>query len=284
MSALAALLRLELHPYLEVLQRSLSAPSAMHSQHSFYTLPELPGLQLRHGDGSRIAYGIHAHDTYSLGLVLSGRTRYQCENRHHDARGGDAMVFPPHTPHACNPQQAPWRYLMLYVTAEGWQQAGLPPFGPWWQWDGCPLRCRRMVAALVALLRAMRTNDAPAACLAWQRAAAALHPMLTGPQPSRLPAWRDQLPAWMVHTTVASPAVGRRWRRVLADSGMSPHQWQRNQRINQAKVLLHQGMALAEVAAVLGFSDQAHFQRWFKQHTAITPGHYRAIIQQQALA
>jgi AraC-like DNA-binding protein len=56
--------------------------------------------------------------------------------------------------------------------------------------------------------------------------------------------------------------------------GLTPHAWLLDQRIQRARHLLNQGMGLAEVALHLGFADQSHFQRAFKQRVAATPGEY----------
>ena len=60
-----------------------------------------------------------------------------------------------------------------------------------------------------------------------------------------------------------------------AATGMTPHAWQLNQRINQARERIRAGEGISEVAYGLGFADQAHFQRVFKAHAGITPGRYR---------
>jgi AraC-like DNA-binding protein len=39
--------------------------------------------------------------------------------------------------------------------------------------------------------------------------------------------------------------------------------------------LLKRGRAIAEVAAQVGFADQAHLQRAFRERVAATPGQYR---------
>jgi transcriptional regulator GlxA family with amidase domain len=57
--------------------------------------------------------------------------------------------------------------------------------------------------------------------------------------------------------------------------GMTPHAWQLDMRIQRARSLLDQGMSLADAALQLGFADQSHFQRAFKQRVAATPGEYR---------
>jgi AraC-like DNA-binding protein len=60
-----------------------------------------------------------------------------------------------------------------------------------------------------------------------------------------------------------------------AATGMSPHAWQLDLRINAARRLLRHGHALTAIAHELGFADQAHFQRAFKERVAMTPGAYR---------
>jgi len=59
-------------------------------------------------------------------------------------------------------------------------------------------------------------------------------------------------------------------------TGMTPHSWQQNARVNAAREQLRCGQALADVAYAQGFSDQAHFQRVFKSLAGSTPGNYRA--------
>ncbi len=58
-------------------------------------------------------------------------------------------------------------------------------------------------------------------------------------------------------------------------TGMTPHAWQLNQRIDLARQLIRCGDRIADVAHRLGFADQAHFQRVFKAHAGVTPGTFR---------
>lgn len=59
--------------------------------------------------------------------------------------------------------------------------------------------------------------------------------------------------------------------------GITPHAWLIDQQINHARQLVRSQYALADVAAQVGFADQAHLQRAFKRHVAATPGQYRRI-------
>lgn len=61
-------------------------------------------------------------------------------------------------------------------------------------------------------------------------------------------------------------------------TGLTPHAWLLNHRVNRAREELWAGRGLADIAYQLGFADQSHFQRTFKAHTGVTPGLYRAQL------
>ncbi len=59
-------------------------------------------------------------------------------------------------------------------------------------------------------------------------------------------------------------------------TGVTPHQWQLNARIEQAKeVILRHDSPLAQIALEVGFSDQAHFTRVFRKLEGVSPGQWR---------
>ena len=61
-----------------------------------------------------------------------------------------------------------------------------------------------------------------------------------------------------------------------AATGMTPHDYLTNRRIERAKVLIAQGrVPLAEIARLCGFSSQAYFTTWFKRAVGTTPRAYR---------
>ncbi len=57
-------------------------------------------------------------------------------------------------------------------------------------------------------------------------------------------------------------------------TGLPPHAYRKQQRIQLAKQLLRNKMSIAGVAAQAGFSDQSHLTRHFKQVVGVTPGRY----------
>ena len=56
--------------------------------------------------------------------------------------------------------------------------------------------------------------------------------------------------------------------------GLTPHQYQMQNRVRKAQHLLLEGRSIAEVALITGFCDQSHFDRWFRKMLGITPSDY----------
>jgi AraC family transcriptional regulator len=59
-------------------------------------------------------------------------------------------------------------------------------------------------------------------------------------------------------------------------TGLPPHKWLLQRRINRARELLeHTGMEIADIALNCGFADQSHMTRVFGQHLGMPPGAWR---------
>ena len=90
-------------------------------------------------------------------------------------------------------------------------------------------------------------------------------------------AWRRIRPArrtwrrWRAqarHRTTLVKQFARRY-------GLPPQAWLRNWRVARARELLRGGLPLADAAHAVGFADQAHMTRVFKQVYGSTPGVFR---------
>ncbi|WP_230656348.1 helix-turn-helix transcriptional regulator [Psychrobacter sp. I-STPA10] len=103
-------------------------------RHHFYQSSALPFLQVRHGQGDVIhndkngtnsgqdkqggqtCYGTHLHDCYSIGVILQGKTQFQCGNQQSLLDSHHLALIAPDMPHACNPIAGDcWQYLMFYI-------------------------------------------------------------------------------------------------------------------------------------------------------------------------
>jgi AraC-like DNA-binding protein len=58
--------------------------------------------------------------------------------------------------------------------------------------------------------------------------------------------------------------------------GIAPHRYVVGRRIDAARRRLLDGEPVAQVAAGVGFHDQAHLTRHFRRHVGTTPGRYAA--------
>ena len=61
-----------------------------------------------------------------------------------------------------------------------------------------------------------------------------------------------------------------------ATTGMSPHQWVTQLRMERAKAMLAEGrLSILEIAGIVGFESQSHFGQVFRRHTGTTPRDWR---------
>ncbi|KAF1055952.1 MAG: Multiple antibiotic resistance protein MarA [Pseudomonas delhiensis] len=62
------------------------------------------------------------------------------------------------------------------------------------------------------------------------------------------------------------------------ETGLSPRQWAMQLRTRRALGLLRAGWAVGEIAHALGFADQSHFTRHFRNAYGLSPGRYPRAI------
>lgn len=82
----------------------------------------------------------------------------------------------------------------------------------------------------------------------------------------------------IVERTSRKLKVSSRWLQVLfkRDVGKTIKAYQAHCRVDRARRLLRAtGLSIAEIAAIVGFSDSSHFSRVFTQHMDMSPSAYR---------
>jgi AraC-like DNA-binding protein len=210
---------------------------------------------------------------------------------------GCVVVVPAGRVHACNPLPGQgWNYQMLHLDAH-WVHAvrnEMPaPTGNEVGMDAVrvcddPVRYRQFcdLNALLFSSAAMEAKDAALVAFIGDLDPAqgdALEDTIDqAALQRRLAPVTTQLRQDLAHTPPLDDLARRvgmsRYQLIRAfrrATGLTPHAWQMDQRIQRARLQLRDGDALAAIAHGLGFSDQSHFQRMFKAHTAATPGQYR---------
>jgi AraC-like DNA-binding protein len=226
-------------------------------------------------------------------VVQRGAARFELDATQQRAAQGELFVLEPETVHtgmAAVPEG--WAYQVLYIepaVVHEWAERDAP----------APRAARWVVFRDVALRAALERAHAalvsePAGGLGVQetvlKAVAALRPHLhPGPPPrtrdraehaavrrARLhlrERW-DQRVTLEQLSNVAGLSRFELVRRFREQNGVTPHAFQTNLRVQEARRMLAAGVAPAEVAAGCGFADQPHLNRVFKRAVGVTPGRY----------
>ncbi|WP_105437330.1 AraC family transcriptional regulator [Neorhizobium sp. T25_13] len=235
----------------------------------------------------------HRHDTYAIGMTLSGVQTFQYRGAARASLPGNVIVLHPDEVHdGAAGTDAGLRYRMLYLPPERLIEAaggsrGLPfvpdPIIADAEFRQCLVEALDNLAAephdllLDDLIGRMATS-------LWRHADG------KGGAPGTLRAQqavlrcRDYLQANSDRTVSSEEleevsgfdryTTARQFRKFL---GTSPHRYLVMRRLDRAKIMLSEGGSLADVAVGTGFADQAHFTRHFKKTFGMTPGRWVAL-------
>ncbi len=245
-------------------------------------------------DGHRVRYTPHSHPQWSIGCILEGQSSFLCGERLHQVSKGDLVIMNAQEVHACNPaQDSPWSYYMLHLDCD-WlgkllHQAGLQLTDTWQATGPDVLRQSTYFQSLCDLCNTL-LSDSPNKTKEEALKAALLELFqheLNGEQAITvaIPNNVSQVAYYLIEhadqddaiTAVAdkfgfsSSYLTRQFKRYYH---MTPHAFRLDRRIQLGQIALKNGVPIAEVAGQFGFSDQAHFQRVFKQRVAATPRQY----------
>ena len=264
----------------------------MHPTHRFWRSPALPFLESRCARDSSACYAPHSHASLSIGAVDGGHSVFRHGHKNQTLSRGDVVLIPAGDVHACNPENdGQWSYQMLYLDPL-WVHNVIGELG---SFDAQVLHhfprhttpqhlYIRLTDLNRCLLGSAPVQDKEAALLLFvgdlfgSAQTKCSHPK---PDAARLRGVQAMIHARCAESLtldeMAAQACMSRYHFVRSFKhavGLTPHAWQIDQRIQRARHLLDQGMSLADTALHLGFADQSHFQRAFKQRVAATPGEY----------
>ncbi len=262
----------------------------LHTDVRFWRSPDLPGVEARSSSYTRRAFRTHTHETYSVGLVLGGSTRFSLCGAAHAASPGQLVVIQPGQPHACNPDTGSGLSYRMFYLAPGWLAGASPGLAPprftrpvlddpelfalWGELYEALVHGADPQARQVLLLASLRE-------LVARHAARSEAAVPARPQSAAVAQARQRLAASvggfvplgeLARTAGLSP---HHFLRVFkAATGLPPHAYQIQQAVEHAKRLLAGGAPISRTALDAGFADQSHFSRIFREFTGATPGQY----------
>jgi len=262
-------------------------------QARYFRVPDLPGVEALHARFVNHAYVPHSHPTWTVAVVHDGAARFEVEATQQRADRGELFVLEPeavHTGMAAVPEG--WAYQVLYLDPAlmfEWDErdGAAPRAARWVVFRDLALRAAllRMHAVIGSGVRGLELDESVAV------AVEALRPHLR-PGPSALRGghehaavrrarehlrehWDRSVPLAEL-SSVAGLTRFELVRRFRSQTGLTPHAFQTNVRIEHARQMLSRGVPIAAVAAGCGFADQPHLTRTFKRAVGVTPGRFAA--------
>ncbi len=248
--------------------------------------PGAPGIERLEAHLHGQAFSPHRHDTYAIGITLSGTQTFRFRGERWHCLPGQCHILHPDEEHdGAAATEAGFRYRIVYIDPALVQQAlgGRPlPFvrhpvvdGPRvprplateiWDFGGGTLDHQRRTELAVAVAELL---DGLAAPHVQRPGALAL---------DRLRRVRDLI-AVAPHRRLSTTKLERisgldRWtlaRQFRAAFGTSPSRFRTMRQLDRVRRLLARGIPLAEAAIEAGFADQSHMSRHFKRAYGLTP-------------
>ncbi len=269
----------------------------------FWQDRRMPYVETRKSCRSRICYKSHSHPTFSIGAVDEGNSIFQSSfGTAQEISAGTLVIVPAHIEHSCNPKpNEAWSYQMLHLDImwlsqlySEFQQQGfdlhLPQHKPLIIMDETFYKAfTEMNDALFDEQKLILEKEQSLLdCLMGLLLPHFILEEIQKPQYL----YKDFLDLVEVVTSSESfisleelaQQVGLSRYAIIrlfkANVGLTPHAFQINLKINQARELLKQGISLVELAVNLGFSDQSHFHKAFKAHTGVTPRQFQLAVAQ----
>lgn len=246
----------------------------------------------------RSSHPFHVHDYYSICLVDSGEAEIICRGEAYRAGPGSVMLISPFEVHQeVNTSNTPWFFRAMHPAMATMRRvlgmertAGLDRLrftSPVVNDAALADQLHRMFEATTrssdgsitdevadpvraSLLRHFRPVDERRRRLRGQRAVETVRARI-------LDAHRE-MPSLTELASLTGLSRFHLSRTFRDATGLPPYAYFEQVRLARAKVMIRQGYELSAVAMALGYSDQSHFHRQFRERAAMTPGRYAQAL------
>lgn len=225
------------------------------------------GVELIICKHSKISYPLHNHvSVYALGFVLEGAIELGTDKGRNIYRENETFVILPYTPHCINAHSC-YTLLSLCVSAE--LVAGLE----------LESNLTAIVDFLHSSINQPTVEEKIHQALTTLILISKMIPVQKETAISKLKAQLETYPECKYSLDdMAETAFISKYNLIRTfkhEIGLTPHQFQIQNRIRKAQRLLAKSVTIAEVASATGFCDQSHFTRNFEKIVGLTPTDYR---------
>lgn len=263
----------------------------------YWTARDLGDLECLYARYFTFSFAPHFHEGFAIGVIESGADVFDYRGAKRIAAAGEIMLINPaevHTGHAADEENG-WTFRIMYVDPEFLRRVreevtGKPLDIPFF--SKTVVRDDRETARrILRLHRALEDSasllERESLFLLAMTRLVALHAdsktslKKTGSEHAAIARALDYLHAdpnrnvtlkELANIAYLSPF---HFLRVFREkTGITPHAYQTQLRIERAKRLLRDRFTIAETAHAVGFFDQSHFSKQFKRYVGITPGQF----------
>lgn len=277
------------------------------TQPLFYYKPSMPYIESRVAINSFQCYEKHTHPTLSIGIIDKGRSIYQNHKQKQIINKGALVIINPEEVHSCNPNLLEsWSYKMFNINPDwlGTLQNEILDNGKSYTsfsktMLNSPFLYNKFQLVFKYLTSQVDDNIKEEVLLEF------LGDVILASCPDDFKKHRElsfnksfklqQIKDYIYENAKSKLSLEdlmtlsgySRYYLVRAfknEFGLSPHAYQIDRRVNIAKEYLKKGFGLSETAHDVGFSDQSHLQRCFKNRVAATPKQYQKGILTVAVA
>ncbi|MFZ6676881.1 AraC family transcriptional regulator [Undibacterium sp. Tian12W] len=274
----------------------MDKPATFRDDAHFWRSPLLPDAELLTAEYFAQEFAPHWHEGFSIPVIQSGAQTYRYRGSRCLASVGCIAAINPGEVHTGErATEHGWAYRAFYPSVEWMQQlasdmAGSAAGVPWLP-DGV-IEDAEVSAQLAFAHRLLEAGSDPLAAENALTAGFALmlsryarsRPTVQAvlPDATRVEMMKSRLSEDLsaaISLTELAQEVGLSSfyaaRLFSRTTGMPPHAWRNQLRLNRAQSLLRQNLSVTEIATMTGFADQSHFTRHFKRAFGIAPGKWR---------
>ena len=271
----------------------------MKEKATLYRAEQLDELLVFKAQYDRFQFTNHVHDEFALGIMESGVQKFSCRGNEHFASEGSLITVNPDEVH--NGQSAndgTFRYRVIYVPFDLMQDVGTSAvaYRPN-HYFGSPVTVDPQLASCLAqvlfLLEQKDCELLEVQTLFYSVLTALL--LKHGTESDQLQ--KNQLMSQpvdiactfisdMARESISLDDIAKvaglsrfHFLRVFTRvTGMSPHAYLTQRRLELAKASIRKNVSLADAALEAGFADQSHLSRRFKSAFGITVGQYKKAV------
>ena len=261
----------------------------------FWESPALAGVELLQARYIKQRFTPHVHEGFVFTVIEGGAQRFRHRGAEHLAPIGSMVLINPDEVHTgSSAHEQGWLYRAFYPAPEqvngvldelGLAQCGLPSFAASVLQDvhlhQAFGQLHRLLDSDASVLQ-QQTAWRETLLMLFQRHAGVQQAPLPGQEPRAVTLAKELLaarlgePPSLEELAAAVNLSPFHFARVFRRAtGLPPHAWLQQRRLEQARALLRDGCAPLSVALQLGFADQSHLTRQFKQVYGVGPGEYR---------